>query len=285
MSRFSVCMEDFLHPWIPWITFARWTAYRRFVSYYLVVRLMGCSSTYLQLLFYKHFPFWVIQCSTVLLIAVVSVNVTSGPPWGADVWSLVVWSRWPVWLGNISTWCGLYIWSGYSCSVQSYKWALSYIQSAPTCHGRIQLVSGELIGWLQMFYPTCFLLYCMFLCFQSYPFCRIRMWWLSLVLQIIVIDVGIWPQYWKLGRTWIRIFYNLTRHLGKLSLMPHARLLIIFCDYYIVVGHCESRRCRFYSLKSLSRHGWEPDYRQCHSFVCSFSFVLLLLSCAKKQLK
>lgn len=65
---------------------------------------------------------------------------------------------------------------------------------------------------------------------------RKRMWWLFLALQTIVIGVGIWLQYWKLGRTWTRISCSLTQPLVKLSPTTHARLQIIFCNFSILQG-------------------------------------------------
>ena len=75
--------------------------------------------------------------------------------------------------------------------------------------------------------------YCIFVNFHIYLFSRIRMWWLYLVLQTIVTVVGIWLLYWRLGRIWTRIFCSLIQPLGKLNLTPHARLLIIFCNFHI----------------------------------------------------
>lgn len=68
--------------------------------------------------------------------------VWAGSAWRTNVWSLMVWSRWPLWVGNISTWCWLYVWTGYSCSVQPYQWADIDFKSPPACHGWVQLVSG-----------------------------------------------------------------------------------------------------------------------------------------------
>ena len=68
-----------------------------------------------------------------------------GTTWRTNVWSLVVWSGWSVWVGNISTWSWLYVWTGHSVSVQPHQWAESDFESPPACHGRLQLVSGSCI--------------------------------------------------------------------------------------------------------------------------------------------
>jgi len=62
--------------------------------------------------------------------------------------------------------------------------------------------------------------------------CRTRMWWQCSVRQITVIAAGIWLQYLRLGRIWSRISFNLTQHLVRLNLIPHAELLTIFYNLH-----------------------------------------------------
>ena len=69
---------------------------------------------------------------------------------------------------------------------------------------------------------------------------RTRMWWLFLVHLITVTDVGTWLPYWKLERTWIRIFCSLIQLPDKLSPTLHERRQIIFCNfiYLFVCSYC-----------------------------------------------
>lgn len=79
---------------------------------------------------------------------------------------------------------------------------------------------------------------CIFVNFYFNLFSRIRTWWQYLVLQTIVTVVGIWLQYWKLGRIWTRTFCSLIQPLDKLSLTLHARLPIIFCNLIYLPAAC-----------------------------------------------
>ncbi len=78
----------------------------------------------------------------------------SGSTRRTNVWPLMVWSWWPMWVGNISSWCWIYIWTGYSCSVQPYQWAHTDFKSPPACYGRVQLVSGVWTLELEFFFEN-----------------------------------------------------------------------------------------------------------------------------------
>jgi len=39
-------------------------------------------------------------------------SCSRGSSWRAYVWSTVVWPRWQMWLGDFSSWCWIYLWSG-----------------------------------------------------------------------------------------------------------------------------------------------------------------------------
>lgn len=67
-----------------------------------------------------------------------------------------------------------------------------------------------------------------FLCFLF----RRRMWLQCLVLQTTAIGVEIWLQFSRLERIWIKISFNLTRHLVRLNLTAHAVLQTTFCNHH-----------------------------------------------------
>ena len=67
-----------------------------------------------------------------------------------------------------------------------------------------------------------------FLCFLY----RRRMWLQCLVLQTTAIGVEIWLQFSRLERIWIKIFFNLTRHLVRLNLTAHAVLQTTFYNHH-----------------------------------------------------
>lgn len=65
-----------------------------------------------------------------------------GSSWGPNVWSFVVWSWRPMWVGNFSQGSWIHLWAGYCFLVQPHEWAFSHFQSSPACDGGLQLVSG-----------------------------------------------------------------------------------------------------------------------------------------------
>ena len=87
-----------------------------------------------------------------------SFSAQVGSTWRSNVRSLVVWSRWSLWVGNISSWCWIYIWTGYSWSFQPYQWTLFNFTGSPACHGRVQLVSGDWTWTRHVFFPCFFLI-------------------------------------------------------------------------------------------------------------------------------
>jgi len=67
---------------------------------------------------------------------------------------------------------------------------------------------------------------------------RRRMWLQCLVLQTTAIGVEIWLQFSKLERIWIKISFNLTRHLVRLNLTAHAVLQTTFYNHHKFITYC-----------------------------------------------
>ena len=97
--------------------------------------------------------------------------------WGSHVRPLMVRSRRQRWMGNLTTWCWIHIWSGNNCkntinnvlnyilgyfrNFQSHKWPYPDITCPSAGHGGLQLVSRQKRGYyffctkllLQMWQP------------------------------------------------------------------------------------------------------------------------------------
>ena len=141
-----------------------------------------CPSRWFIGEFIRHSKFFIV---IILILAVYRhigsyKSIGSSPrstSWGSHVRPLMVRSRRQRWMGNLTTWCWIHIWSGNNCkntinnilkyfqghlrNFQSHKWPYPDITCPSAGHGGLQLVSRQKRGYyffctkllLQMWQP------------------------------------------------------------------------------------------------------------------------------------